>query len=243
MHMSLRSLTSSNRLPPDIFRSKVTESLLVYQTSLTGMQHIQQIYPPEAVLSAEELKRAKRSKLQKVKEHFVSGRIFMRLVLAQHLSIPVNAIELCTTKLGKPIQLHCQNLHFNLSGTADLFAIAISYAGEVGIDIEQHRPRKNLNAIAQTALSRSEHSSFCSCSIKERELFFYRAWSLKEATFKADGRGLTLPLDSIGFTYDICVSASEWNNDLGDRRFWEWFYHRQKNVSLAIAVKMKATDN
>jgi 4'-phosphopantetheinyl transferase len=74
------------------------------------------------------------------------------------------------------------------SGTLALIAIGV---GEVGIDVEQHRPR-DVIAIARRFFTADEVALV---AVEPRE--FYRLWCRKEALVKARGTGLVLPLPDV----------------------------------------------
>ena len=161
----------------------------------------------------------------------------MRLILADHLKIPAQEIEIHTTEFGKPFQIHSQNLSFNLSHTGDYFALALSYIAEIGVDIETHKPRKNFTSMADQILTSSEKLWFQTLTESEQKAQFYRLWTLKEATLKAQGTGLTLAIDSIGFSQNNL--SLEWNDQLGSRNDWEWFSTQEQGLSIAVALKQQ----
>ncbi|WP_354016429.1 4'-phosphopantetheinyl transferase family protein [Endozoicomonas lisbonensis] len=128
-------------------------------------------------------------------------------------------------------------MFFNLSGTRDQYALAISQLVDVGVDIESHKPRKNLTGLAESVLSNSELTRFRQLPCEHQQDYFYRAWSLKEATLKADGRGITLPLQSIGFDTNSTIGAVGWNETLGNKNRWDWYYFKLEGISLALATR------
>lgn len=76
---------------------------------------------------------------------------------------------------------------FSISHSGDWLWLAI---GEqpLGLDVEQHRPRRNLDKLMAHVLSPRE---LAWVSTQDDELrAFYRLWTLREAVLKASGRGL-----------------------------------------------------
>lgn len=79
----------------------------------------------------------------------------------------------------------------SLSHSGGWVAVAASDAGAIGIDIEVHRPRRNLNGIAAAAFGPDEQWLVASDGAEG----FYRIWTLKEAMAKASGEGIAMVAD------------------------------------------------
>lgn len=92
---------------------------------------------------------------------------------------------------------------FNVSHFGNWVVLAVEDVGSIGIDVERMSPI-DLD-IAKRYFSSYEYSDLMSISPEYRIEHFFRLWTLKEAYIKADGRGLSIPLDSFGF----CVRANE----------------------------------
>ena len=209
-------------------------SVLYYLTDLT---EIWQKYPPGTslkLLSREELARLKKITHTKSRERFLAGRSLIRHSLSHYLEISPKNIRIDTSAYGKPYQDHEQQLFFNLSHTGNQFALAISRIGNVGIDIEWHKPRKQLFSIAKSILTETEQCWFNQLAPTEQTAAFYRLWSLKEAILKADGVGLNLSMNTIGFTEQL--SVNEWPDELGPQEKWRWLSQQEHHLSLALAV-------
>ncbi|MFK0572859.1 4'-phosphopantetheinyl transferase family protein [Endozoicomonas sp.] len=208
---------------------------------LTSLLDIQQHYRPDEsikLLSPEELTQLAKITLPKSKARFLAGRSFIKHTLAQYLEIPAGDVRIETATYGKPYQQHQPNLFFNLSHTGNWFALAISRHGEIGIDIETHKPRKNLSSMAQQVFTKAEQRWFKALTGKEQEAMFYSLWSLKEAILKAEGIGLNLAMNQLGFSREF--SASIWPEMLGSVKSWQWQCVSEKNLSLSVAIKRHA---
>ena len=223
-------------LPDNLFCKQVTDKLFVYQANLSDMQDFLTIYPANTLLSHAELERGNRGKHTITRQRFIAGRAFMRLILAHHLDRSASSIDILTTPFGKPYQTHQRNLFFNLSGTGNQFALAVSYHADVGIDIETHKARKNMSGMVDTVLTEKEKVLYQQQPDEYKILFFYRAWCLKEATLKADGRGLSLPVNSIGFNSTKPITMTDWNEKLSKSDLWNWYYFAGVDSSLALAL-------
>ena len=186
-------------------------------------------------LSPQELARLNRITHAASRERFLVGRSFIRFVLSHYLKIPPGSIRIDTSANGKPSQNHDDQLFFNLSHTGNQFALAISKLGIVGIDIEQHKPRMHLFPIAQSILTDSDKKWFNPLTQAEQTKIFYQLWSLKEAILKAEGVGLNLAMNKIGFTR--ALSVSEWPEELCTPHKWCWRSLQKPQLSLSIALK------
>ena len=76
---------------------------------------------------------------------------------------------------------------FSISHSGDWLWLALGEPS-LGLDVEQHRPRRNLDKLMAHVLSPLE---LAWVSSQDDELgAFYRLWTLREAVLKASGRGL-----------------------------------------------------
>lgn len=89
----------------------------------------------------------------------------------------------------KPVLTGTNPPFISLSHSGKWVACAISEA-PVGLDIEHCKPR-DYDTLARQICSVNEWRTFQSLPQKQRELWFYRLWTAKEALFKLDGAGLT----------------------------------------------------
>jgi len=132
-----------------------------------------------------------RPELQK---KYIKTRGVLRKVLSSYLNIDPQEIKIKTTDYGKPFIDHA-SLFFNLSHTANKFVIVVSNTGEVGIDLEQNKPRKNLQGLVKKCFSEVEQVSWHKIADEKKTIQFYSLWVRKEAFVKAVGRGISLGLD------------------------------------------------
>lgn len=113
-------------------------------------------------------------------------------------------IEYCESMLkfgehGKPELKDRGDIHFNLSH-ADGIAACIVSERKCGIDCEavrEYRPK-----VAQRVFTPEELKLFESASGNERDLLFFQLWTLKESFIKAVGRGISYPMNTVGFSFE-----------------------------------------
>lgn len=127
---------------------------------------------------------------------FRSARRYRQFVAARHLLTTLlreqlgSAVEIAAKPDGRPgiagAEAYCSLAH---SGSAVM--AGFSLLGPVGVDIEQHRPR-NFERLVMTYFHPREQKEFAALDRDQREPWFYRLWTRKEACAKALGQGLTL---------------------------------------------------
>lgn len=146
-------------------------------------------------LSPVERERAGRMAIPLVRARFIGARAFMRAVLASYLGVPAPLVPLAVDGRGKPFLENVTGLHFNLSHTGALAALAVA-AAPVGIDIEVVRADVDDEGISARYFSASENAALRSLPAPERRHAFFVCWSRKEAYLKARGVGFGAALSS-----------------------------------------------
>lgn len=144
-------------------------------------------------LNEGEHRRAQGLRLERDRRRFVATRGQLRRVLASKLGISPSDVELEYGRLGKPGLSHRmpgRNLHFSVSRSGDLAAIAVSTKRELGVDIEAVLPVPEADEIASLCFSASEHRSYAALGPQDRLEGFFRCWTGLEAISKALGCGL-----------------------------------------------------
>ncbi|HEX3041685.1 MAG TPA: 4'-phosphopantetheinyl transferase superfamily protein [Solirubrobacterales bacterium] len=115
----------------------------------------------------------------------------LRRVLSRYLDLPTAEIRLTDGGHGKPRLADPEGgLRFNLSHSGPLTLVAVSRDCEVGVDIEQLKPGRNLVALAARALEPEEAEAVRSASGDDRVRLFYELWTRHEAGLKCLGIGL-----------------------------------------------------
>jgi 4'-phosphopantetheinyl transferase len=146
------------------------------------------------MLDQQELERAAGFKNALLRNRFILVRGLLRTTLARYLAVESANLHFAKGKYGKPI-LCDHTLYFNLSHSANKLVIAVSDLDNIGIDIEQVKPRNTLHEIARRVLSVTEFTAWSHLPTSEQLLIFYQLWTKKEAFVKAVGRGMGIGLD------------------------------------------------
>lgn len=100
---------------------------------------------------------------------------------------------------GKPSLAEYPEIKYNLSHASGIAVCFISDT-ECGVDCEGVRPyRPN---VVKRAFSENEKILIENAPENERDLLFFRLWTLKEAYVKAIGIGISYPLNTVEFSFD-----------------------------------------
>lgn len=156
------------------------------------------------MLSTEERERAGKFLQEQHRRRFVAGRGELRRILSRYLALSPRALVLDYGREGKPFcatQPAGWKIHFNLSHSENVAALAISGAFEVGIDVELIRPIEE--NVPLEVFSMQEHAAFIALPDAERQTVFFENWARKEACLKALGTGFTLP--PTHFEFDLSI--------------------------------------
>lgn len=136
----------------------------------------------------------------------------------------------CLTKLhfnnyGKP---YIDQINFfNLSHSGN-YVICAFYKEEIGIDIEEI---KELEIENFKSIFTEQEKSYLKASPKSLKDFF-RFWTIKESVIKAEGKGLSIPLQQI--------NASNRTNVVYDQKVWHIMeLDLFQNCCCSIATKLK----
>ncbi len=117
---------------------------------------------------------------------FLIPRVLLKQELARKLHLHPTDLHLSYHPEGKPYLASHPELHFNLTHTADLIAIAMDHR-PIGIDVEVMKPR-NFQRIAKKIMTESGYSSFIKRGATIRE--FYTYWCCCEALIKQVGSSI-----------------------------------------------------
>ncbi|WP_051871922.1 4'-phosphopantetheinyl transferase family protein [Streptomyces sclerotialus] len=151
------------------------------------------------LLDEEERRRAAAFRLDRDRDTYLTAHVALRLLLAQLLGGPPDAVPLarlpcagCGGPHGKPVLAGRPAVHFSLSHSGPHVLIALA-PRPVGADIEGVPPPERVHDVAQV-LHPAERDHLAGTSAEERPGAFARLWTRKEAYLKATGAGLHRPL-------------------------------------------------
>jgi 4'-phosphopantetheinyl transferase len=152
-------------------------------------RHPSALAAAERLLDEAEIARADRFAFPYLRETFVLVHGVLRALLARYTPRVVFALG----EHGKP-RLTEPAIEFNLSHSGELAAYAFADC-ELGIDIEQKKPLRDLPQLARHSFCPAECDDLFTLSDDAFTDAFYACWTRKEAFIKATGAGLSYGLD------------------------------------------------
>lgn len=127
---------------------------------------------------------------------------------------------------GKPSLAEHPEIKYNMSH-ADGIAVCLVSDRECGVDCEGVRPyRPN---VVRRSFSESEKLLIENADENQRDLLFFRLWTLKEAYVKAIGIGISYPLNTVEFS----LSGNTITSSVKDYRFRQYIL---KNGRFIVSV-------
>ncbi len=139
----------------------------------------------------------------------------LRRILGTYLDQPAAGLRFRSNAFGKP-ELRpgdsSSSIHFSLSHSRSIAVLAVAKGEPVGVDVEDVKPIEP--EVADSHFSTSERSQLSQLQGDAWLLGFYRCWTRKEAILKAEGVGLSRPLDS----FDVSLLPDETAELLGTRK-------------------------
>ena len=151
-------------------------------------------------LSDDELHRASRFRSTKDRNRFVARRVIQRIILGRYLKLEPAQLRFRHNEQGKPEldpAMASEPLCFNTSHSNGLAVFAISRNRTVGIDVEQVDPTTGWLEIAEHSFATREVDVLRKLPVSDRVAAFFSMWTCKEAYIKAEGKGLSIPLNQV----------------------------------------------
>jgi 4'-phosphopantetheinyl transferase len=135
--------------------------------------------------------------------HHERGEPAIRPVLATVLDCAADELPLVRDALGRP-QLAAPFEHYdtNWSHSGEALLLALGESMELGVDIEQLRPRPRARELAQRFFHPDEVAWLDTQAEDAKVLSFVRLWCAKEAVLKAHGKGVSFGLEKLVFVED-----------------------------------------
>lgn len=151
-----------------------------------------------ASLATDERTRAARFHFDHHRNQFVAARGWLRTITGWYLNAKPATVIFKYSDFGKPsigAGVETIPLRFNLAHSGDFAVYAFTLGRDVGIDIELIDPKFASETIARQFFSPNEVAALMEVPITKRPHAFFDCWTRKEAFIKAQGQGLSLPLD------------------------------------------------
>lgn len=167
-----------------------SEEIHLWLISLNSADHALQICFDS--LTPDEKFRARSFLSEPARHRFIITRATLRRIIrGYHENLPDN-FPISTGTFGKPFLESAELaplIHFNVSHSGDLALMGFCKKVEIGVDVEEERLLTGLMGISQKVFSKREFKFLMSLPESERRTGFYRLWTCKEASLKAEGTG------------------------------------------------------
>lgn len=151
-------------------------------------------------ISRERREKADRYRMEKDRRLCVGAGLLLKYALGDDPGV----IE--TGPYGKPY-IKDSPVHFNLSHSGSYAACVVSEV-ECGCDIE--KITKADMRVAERFFCPDERAYLRAAESEgERDMRFFRLWTLRESFIKATGRGMSLPLNSFAILFGDCVNVRQ----------------------------------
>lgn len=159
------------------------------------------------------------------------GYSLLSYLIHRETGIPRERMELTFDYYGKP-HLQGAELYFNLSHSGDWIACVIG-PKTVGVDVEKIQPIDL--SIAEHFFASQEVSDLMALPEEKRYDYFFTLWSLKESYIKAEGKGVSIPLNSFWFRQTPVGEITFENIHQEDK--WRYqLYSFDPSYKLAVSV-------
>jgi 4'-phosphopantetheinyl transferase len=200
-------------------------------TDLEGLKH---------VLSEEEKNRAERFCFDQDRTRHIVAHGVLRIILSYYSGGDPSEQKFTQNEFGKPALAENCDLRFNISHSGDQVLYGITKDREIGVDIEEIRTVENADQIVERFFSPHERIAFLALPANMKDEAFFTIWTRKEAYIKAQGQGLSLPLDQFTISFlpeePVRLIETEHNKDEQQR----WSMHEvsvHPEYLAAVAVK------
>lgn len=163
------------------------------------------------LLSADEKARAEKFHFAKDRRRYIIGRGLLRVLLSNYLEMESSAFEFTYGLHGKPaLESHFNGrvFEFNLSHSRDKVIYIFNWDQPIGIDIEYDHPLKDLDDFAFQFFTPNECNFIQSLPMDQKRESFFKIWTCKEAFLKANGSGLTSPINEVEVALTTDKTAS-----------------------------------
>lgn len=179
-------------------------------------------------LTEDERIRANEFRIEDARTRFVVTRGTLRILLGRYLERRPDEITFTVETYTKPClalpNSAATDVRFNVSHSGELALIAVTTGCEVGVDVEQLRPVKQMDEIAVRYFHRLEIDALQATKKKERSAAFFRCWTAKEALLKAVGSGISAALDAfevpLGEAFEGWIDLSRIRKGEGHSQCW-----------------------
>jgi 4'-phosphopantetheinyl transferase len=195
-------------------------------------------------LSEKEQHKIERFRFADGRKSYLVSRWLVRQVLSKYVDIAPADWVFIANPYGRPsivvTDAAMSGLVFNLSHTPGLIVLGVTWNRNLGVDVENVSARRINMAIIRHCFSPTEVSDLSGIHSEHLQERLFEYWTLKKSYVKARGRGLSIPLDRISFSFPReSVLRFAVKPDLGDEanRWCFWQYRPTSRYLLTVCTE------
>lgn len=159
------------------------------------------------------------------------SRFLLRTLSAARLGVDPAEIMFFYNEYNRP---YLPDFDFNISHSGDWIVLAFAEKGRVGIDIEKMREVEE--TLAEMCFTSEERKYLFADDNFNKEKFF-ELWTLKESFIKADGKGLSYPLQDFYFNLEREIKVNF--KDIEKSENWNFrVYDLEPGYKLSLCAEM-----
>jgi 4'-phosphopantetheinyl transferase len=238
--LNLTANISEDKLLDQLVFNTSTNRVFIFTVNLTS--YINNISKCWECLSVKEKIQANKYYTKSLSDKYIMSHGILRYILSHYTKQYPKDIEFTHNEYGKPF-LKNSNIYFNMSHSHNMVSYIVALNQRVGIDIEMHDNNLNVQELASLVLTSGESQYLSSLNSKEKFALFYHLWTKKESLIKANGQGLSYPINTIeAIALSSGINILLFTNEKNILQQEEWYYYEletPKNYSGAIAIENK----
>ena len=234
------SIFKDNILDKLVFNTS-TNRVFIFTVNLTS--YINNISRCWECLSVKEKIQANKYYTKSLSDKYIMSHGILRQILSYYTNQYPQDIQFTHNEYGKPF-LKNSNIHFNMSHSHNLVSYIVASNYRVGIDIELHDNNLNVQELASLVLTSAESQHLSGMKSKEKLELFYHLWTKKEALIKANGQGLSYPIntiEAIALSSGSNILLTNQKNAL-QQEYYYYELETPKNYSGAVAIEKKVDE-
>ena len=173
------------------------------------------------------------------RHRFTLCRAALRSALCQELGCRNEHLAFRTSQHGKPyaiVRRRRAPISFNVSHSGAHGLIALAPGRQVGIDVEERLPHRNLDELIDAVFGPNEKHELSAANDRGRLHLFFRLWTMKEALSKAHGMGLSSDVSRFEIPQEVRAGATSGSVRLAGKPGIGWRLEDISTDRFAAAV-------
>ena len=158
----------------------------------------------DSLLDDSERRRLDRLASDRLRREFLVTRGLCRESLSRYSTVEPPDWSFVSNPWGKPEidrAVFESSLRFNLSNTDTVVTCLITSGIDAGVDVENVSRQVDFCELASQFFTPTENQGLHEAPVIEMKRRFFQLWTLKESFIKAEGKGLSIPLDDFEFHF------------------------------------------